>query len=103
MSEFETKYHEVVLITKDTSITEVFASPVISNFVNKDGQFKVGDSLNILTEDRWILVSPDNNNRIDYAKSFERTDSIKGVFVRSYKNGGFKNPRCNSCSCFTEK
>lgn len=85
LSDFKEKYKNIVAITKDTSLTEVFASPVISNFVNKEGQFRVGDSLNILTNDKWILLTSSDRGKLSKALSLNKTDSVNGIYISDYR------------------
>ncbi|MGK9117584.1 DUF4848 domain-containing protein [Olivibacter jilunii] len=83
--QFKDKYKEIVHVTKDTSLIEKFASPVISSFVNKAGQFRVGDSLNVLTEDRWILLTSSDRGKLSKALSLNKTDSVNGIYISDYR------------------
>jgi len=81
---FKEKYKQIVKITPDTSIREIFASPVISYFVNMRGRFMIGNSLNILTDNEWIAIDNPNESKIRTALTQKTTDSLKGIFVADY-------------------
>lgn len=95
-NKFLIKNQKIVTFSKDSSVIPYFESPFLLRIINLNGEFKIGDELNIITIDkRWITTKNKTVSRQEI-QNILRTDESKGIYVDYLKKAPTKTGKAAS-------
>gem|GEM_PF-4230948 len=95
---FKSDYGTSVLINADTSISYKFGTPLLAIFTNKEGEFRIGNKMYLITEDNKLISFPIELKASSHSvRKSTISDKANGIEVRYYKaEKASKNPSVSS-------
>lgn len=85
LKSFLLKFQEKVVFNSDSSISPIFINPLVHSIINTEGQFMIGNKLQLFTKSAYIEIEDPNPSKINNAISNRSTSSKVQVGIPTVK------------------